>query len=112
MMKFIFAAILSEATASPVQIGIAETVVRMAIFLALLALGGYFFVLFHRRGYFGNTLASPLKRVGDEIQIIAMRPIGGKKLLTVVEHRGRRFLLALTNDSVCKISEWDIGPRD
>ncbi|MDR1433067.1 MAG: flagellar biosynthetic protein FliO [Puniceicoccales bacterium] len=97
-----------EVLASPAQIGIAEIIVRTAIFLALLALGGYFFVLFHRRGYFCGCGNAARKRDCDDIKIIATRMLGGKKYLTVVEHFGKRFFLAATNDRIEKLSEWDI----
>jgi flagellar biogenesis protein FliO len=107
--KFSNAFVLCDA-ASPVgQMGVAETIVCTLIFLALLAFGGYFFVLFHRRGYFGRHMASGVASSTDEIRVISIRIMGGKKYLAVVEHLDRRFLLALTHDKVDKISEWDCG---
>jgi flagellar biogenesis protein FliO len=82
-------------------------VVRTAIFLSLLALGGYFFVQFHRRGYFCNY-KGPSKASGDEIKVVAIRILSGRKYLTVIEHYGKRFLLALTNDKIEKLSEWNL----
>ncbi|MDR1401706.1 MAG: hypothetical protein LBI81_01980 [Puniceicoccales bacterium] len=101
--KFLF---LGEALVSPAQISIFEMIVRSAIFLALLALGGYFFVLFHRRGYF--TCKKTAGRDCDDIKIIAIRILCGKKHLTSIEHFGKRFLLLVTNDRVEKLSEWEI----
>jgi flagellar biogenesis protein FliO len=100
-------AILGEAAASAAQVSVADTVIRTLVFLALLALGGYFFVLFHRRGYFANQKSTAANRGADEIRIVAVRLLNGRKYLAVVEHFGRRFLLALTNDKIDKISEWD-----
>ncbi|MDR1891227.1 MAG: flagellar biosynthetic protein FliO [Puniceicoccales bacterium] len=99
--------ILGEALATPVQISTLAMVVRTAIFLALLALGGYFFVQFHRRGYFGNCKNRP-NTSRDEIKVVAIRILGGKKHLTAIEHYGKRFLLALTNDKIEKLAEWNL----
>ncbi|MDR2628515.1 MAG: flagellar biosynthetic protein FliO [Puniceicoccales bacterium] len=99
--------ILGEALATPAQISIASMVVRTVIFLSLLALGGYFFIQFHRRGYFCNYKNSP-KASRDEIKVVAIRILSGRKYLTAVEHYGKRFLLALTNDKIEKLSEWNI----
>ncbi|MDR1528584.1 MAG: flagellar biosynthetic protein FliO [Puniceicoccales bacterium] len=99
--------ILGEALATPAQISIASMVVRTAIFLSLLALGGYFFIQFHRRGYFCNHRNSQ-KASHDEIKVVAIRILSGRKYLTVIEHYGKRFLLALTNDRIEKLSEWNL----
>jgi flagellar biogenesis protein FliO len=99
--------ILGEALATPTQISIASMVVRTAIFLSLLALGGYFFVQFYRRGYFCNYKNTP-KASHDEIKVVAIRILNGRKYLTVIEHYGKRFLLALTNDKIEKLSEWNL----
>ncbi|MDR2432285.1 MAG: flagellar biosynthetic protein FliO [Puniceicoccales bacterium] len=100
--------ILGEVLATPTQISVASMVVRTAIFLSLLALGGYFFVQFHRRGYFCNYKNSS-KVSCDEIKVVAVRILSGRKYLTVIEHYGKRFLLALTNDKIEKLSEWNLG---
>ncbi|MDR1413883.1 MAG: flagellar biosynthetic protein FliO [Puniceicoccales bacterium] len=101
---------MGEALAAPGQISVFEMVVRTAIFLSLLALGGYFFVLFHRRGYFSCKKSS--ERESDEIKVISIRILTGKKLLTSVEHFGKRFLLAITNDRVEKLAEWEIQKEE
>ncbi|MDR2602957.1 MAG: flagellar biosynthetic protein FliO [Puniceicoccales bacterium] len=107
MCDLLITSILGEVLATPTQISIASMVVRTAIFLSLLALGGYFFVQFHRRGYFCNYKNSP-KTSCDEIKVVAIRILSGRKYLTVIEHYGKRFLLALTNDKIEKLSEWNL----
>jgi flagellar biogenesis protein FliO len=108
-----FHLIFGETLAPTTQISIADTIIRTAIFLAMLALGGYFFVIFHRNGYFGHgkihgNTSSPSKPNGDEIRIIATRMLGNRKCLTVVEYLDKRFLIAMANDRVEKLSEWDV----
>ncbi|MDR2779378.1 MAG: flagellar biosynthetic protein FliO [Puniceicoccales bacterium] len=99
--------ILGETLATSSQISIAAMLIRTAIFLSLLALGGYFFVQLHRRGYFCNCKSTP-NTSRDDIKVIAIRILSGKKYLTVIEHYGKRFLLALTNDKIEKLAEWDL----
>ncbi|MDR1173276.1 MAG: flagellar biosynthetic protein FliO [Puniceicoccales bacterium] len=108
MCNFPITLVLGEILATPTQISIVSMVVRTAIFLSLLALGGYFFVQFHKRGYFCNYKNTP-KASRDEIKVVAIRILSGRKYLTVVEHYGKRFLLALTNDKIEKLSEWSLG---
>jgi flagellar biogenesis protein FliO len=101
--------LIGEVLASPAQIGVAEMVVRTVLFLMLLALGGYFFVLFHRRGYFRQGAGGNARDRADDIRIVALRPMATKKYLVAVEHGDRRFLLALTGDRVVKLAEWEMG---
>jgi hypothetical protein len=100
--------IVGEIAAAQAQCGVAEAVVNALLFLILLAVGGYLFVFFFKRSRFGGHLAPSARRNGDEIKVIALRVIG-RKCLVVVEHFGRRFLLAMVSDGVVKVSEWEIS---
>jgi flagellar biogenesis protein FliO len=108
MKSGIFNLILGQTVVPPAQISIAEMIMRMVLFLVLLALGGYFFVLLSRRGCFCFRKSASNKRSGDEIKVVSIRILSGKKYLAVIEHFGRRFLLALTGDRVDKLSEWEV----
>jgi flagellar biogenesis protein FliO len=107
MCNWLIASMVGETLATPTQISIESMMVRTAIFLSLLALCGDFFVQFHRRGYFCNYKNTPFVP-HNEIKVVAIRILSGKKYLTVIEHYGKRFLLALTNDRIEKLSEWDL----
>jgi hypothetical protein len=104
--------LIGDTLASPTQVSVAEMVVRTVLFLMLLALGGYFFVLFHRRGYFCQRTGAGTRAVANDIRIVSMRPVVARKYLAAVEHLGRRFLLAFTNDGVVKLAEWEMDGKN
>ena len=102
--------ILGIVSASHMEI--AEMVIRIIIFLALLALGGYFFVLFHRRGYFSSARGVLEKGNRDGKKIIAPRIMTRTKYHTANDQIGKRLLLAVSHDRIEKLSEWEAEGED
>jgi hypothetical protein len=109
LFKFPF---LGEALAPASSTGVMDMLVRTAVFLFLLGAGGYFFVFFHRRGYFGSGKDTDNKSCHDGIRVVSMRILSGRKYLVVVEHFNRRFLLAVANDKIESLSLWDMDGQD
>lgn len=77
---------------------------------ALLFILGLFFVLVYllKRYYpkaFGGTVLPSDK--GDGIDILTVRPLGGKRFLYLVKVGGRRILIGMTEQQMQPLSVWD-----
>ena len=77
---------------------------------ALLFILGLFFVLVYvlKRYYpkvFGGTVLPSDK--GEGIEILSVRPIGGKRFLYLVRAGGKRILIGMTEQQMQALSEWD-----
>jgi len=77
----------------PPEIG--ATAMAAVALLTVLALGAHWFL--RSRGVGG----------GSAIRVVAMRPLGGKRAVAVVEVEGERFLLGLTDEAVSFLSRLD-----
>jgi flagellar biogenesis protein FliO len=80
-----------------------EIIVKSVIFLVLLALGGYFFVCFRKRGWFfhggeGDTHSSGL-RIRERIAV------GGRHYIAIVDCDGQKFLIGISPTSITSIGE-------
>ena len=113
-MPYMNAFILADAATNITPPSTVDMVIKSVLFLLFLALGGYFFVLFHRKGYFKMTNEPSSKRLHEnDIKIVAMRVISGKRCLISVEHFGKRILILSHPTQSIKLSEWtleDITP--
>lgn len=77
---------------------------------ALLFILGLFFVLVYllKRYYpkaFGGTVLPSEK--GDGIDILTVRPLGGKRFLYLVRVDGRRILIGMTEQQMQALSVWE-----
>lgn len=79
-----------------------ESVVKVIIFLVLLALGGYFFVLFRKKSWF---MAPKETATNDTLQIVSRLALGGRCCLAVVRCNGQKFLVGITSSSITAIGE-------
>lgn len=79
-----------------------ESIVRVVIFLVLLALGGYFFVLFRKKSWF---MAPKEAATNDTLQIVSRLALGGRCCLAVVRCNGQKFLVGITSSSITAIGE-------
>jgi flagellar biogenesis protein FliO len=81
-----------------------ESVVKSIIFLILLALGGYFFVIFRRRNWFMAPKNS--KDVDtNALQIINRLSIGGRHWLAVIRYSDQKFLIGISPTAITTIGE-------
>ncbi|MDR2806542.1 MAG: flagellar biosynthetic protein FliO [Puniceicoccales bacterium] len=81
------------------------TVIKAIIFLILLALGGYFFVLFQKKGWFfpQKVGGQCLKR--DDLNITGRLSIGGRHYIAVVQCNERKFLIGVSPNSMISMGE-------
>ncbi|UPA28147.1 MAG: flagellar biosynthetic protein FliO [Verrucomicrobiota bacterium] len=85
-------------------------IVKAVIFLVLLALGGYFFVLFRRRNWF---LTAEHKDKGpDTLQVVRQLPIGGRSSLAIIRCNQQKFLIGVSPSGITAIGELQATPTD
>lgn len=82
-----------------------DAVIKIVIFIALLSLGGYFVVIFHRRY---SSFSSKDYSGGSEensIKILQRVPIGYRQVLAVVKCGHQRFLIGISPGRIDSIGE-------
>jgi flagellar biogenesis protein FliO len=77
-----------------------EAFAKSVIFVILLALGGYFFMLFRKKGWFfpqkvGSDGASP-----SDLRVTERLSIGGRHYIAVVRCNGQEFLIGISPTSI------------
>ncbi|MDR0590460.1 MAG: flagellar biosynthetic protein FliO [Puniceicoccales bacterium] len=77
-----------------------EAFAKSVIFVILLALGGYFFMLFRKKGWF-----FPQKMAGDgaspsDLRVTERLSIGGRHYIAVVRCNGQEFLIGISPTSI------------
>jgi flagellar biogenesis protein FliO len=77
-----------------------EAFAKSVIFVVLLALGGYFFMLFRKKGWFfphkvGGNGANP-----SDLQVTERLSIGGRHYIAVVRCNGQEFLVGISPTSI------------
>lgn len=82
-----------------------EMIVRVIMFLIVLSICGGIVVMLSRRGHFSLSSSVSDK---DNIRVVSMRSLGGRKLLVAIEHMKTHFLIIVTQDDVKKIAEWPV----
>ncbi|MDR2201083.1 MAG: flagellar biosynthetic protein FliO [Puniceicoccales bacterium] len=80
-----------------------EIVVKSVIFLLLLALGGYFFVYFRKRGWLFPVGKGTFR--SSDLQIQERLPIGGRHYIAIIHCDGQRFLVGISPNSITSIGE-------
>ena len=81
-----------------------EMVIKSVIFLVLLALGGYFFVIFRKKNWFFSNSGVPLDDK-DTLQVTQRISVGGRGFLAVVRCGCQRFLVGVTPSGISRIGE-------
>jgi flagellar biogenesis protein FliO len=86
-----------------------EAFAKSVIFIVLLALGGYFFVLFRRKGWFfpqrvGSDGANP-----HGLRVMERLSIGGRHYIAVVRCKGQEFLIGVSPASITSLGELRSG---
>ena len=93
---------ISEMLASPEVLTILKTI----CFLALIALGGYMMIYFHRRNWFMRTPVSlPGKNSEEHIEIIDRKWLGGRQYLSLIRCGRRKVLVGMSRDKMVRLME-------
>jgi flagellar biogenesis protein FliO len=82
-----------------------EEIVKSTIFIILLALGGYFFVLFRRKGWFFPQMVNSDRVDSDRLQITGRLSLGGRHYIAVVRCNGQKFLVGVSSNSLTSLGE-------
>jgi flagellar biogenesis protein FliO len=80
-----------------------EEIVKSVVFIALLALGGYFFVLFRRKGWFFPQMASGDRSSHDHLCVTDRLSIGGRHYVAVIQCNGQKFLIGVSPNSITSL---------
>lgn len=86
-----------------------DSVIKVIIFIVMMALGGYFIVLFYRRhgsvlmGY--SAARSSDKNSDQQIEILQKLPIGSRQFLAVVKFGEQKFLIGVSPVRIDAIGE-------
>jgi flagellar biogenesis protein FliO len=79
-----------------------EAFVKAVIFVILLALGGYFFVLFRRKGWFFPQRIDGAAGAND-LRVTERLSVGGRHYIAVVRCNGQEFLIGISPTSITAI---------
>ena len=89
------------------NVGALEMATKSLIFLVLLGIGGYLFVVYFKRCKSLRSVCVSKFFNKNDINVISMRHLAGRTYMVAIEHFGKRFLLAVSDSKVEKISEWE-----
>jgi flagellar biogenesis protein FliO len=80
-----------------------EEIVKSVVFIILLALGGYFFVLFRRKGWFFPQVANGDHSNPDHLCVIERLSVGGRHYIAVIQCNGQKFLVGVSPTSITSL---------
>ncbi|MDR1303377.1 MAG: flagellar biosynthetic protein FliO [Puniceicoccales bacterium] len=77
-----------------------EAFTKSVIFVILLALGGYFFMLFRKKGWFFPQKVSGGGASPGDLRVTERLSIGGRHYIAVVQCNGQEFLIGISPTSI------------
>jgi flagellar biogenesis protein FliO len=80
-----------------------EEVVKSVVFVILLALGGYFFVLFRRKGWFFPQATKGNRPSTDHLCVTERLAIGGRHYIAVIQCNEQKFLVGISPTSITSL---------
>jgi flagellar biogenesis protein FliO len=79
--------------------------IKSVIFITLLALGGYFFVLFRRKGWFFQSMIGGNRSSPDQLCVTERLSVGGRHYIAVIRCNGQKFLVGVSPTSITSLGE-------
>jgi flagellar biogenesis protein FliO len=86
-----------------------EEIIRSVVFITLLALGGYFFVLFRRKGWFFPQIAVDDRSRLDHLCVMGRLSVGGRHYVAIIRCNEQKFLVGISPTSITSLGE--LRPR-
>ncbi|MDR2813021.1 MAG: flagellar biosynthetic protein FliO [Puniceicoccales bacterium] len=80
-----------------------EEIVKSVIFIVLLALGGYFFVLFRKKGWFFPQVIRDNHSDPDRLCVTERLSVGGRHHIAVIRCNGQKFLVGISPTSITSL---------
>jgi flagellar biogenesis protein FliO len=80
-----------------------EEIVKSVVFIALLALGGYFFVLFRRKGWFFPQVTNGDRSAPDHLCVTERLSVGGRHYVAVIQCNEQKFLVGISPTSITSL---------
>ncbi|MDR3317292.1 MAG: flagellar biosynthetic protein FliO [Puniceicoccales bacterium] len=82
-----------------------EAFFKSVIFLILLALGGYFFVLFRKKGWFFPQQIGKENINRDNLCVTERLSIGGRHYIAVIQCNEQKFLVGISPSSITSLGK-------
>ncbi|MDR1590627.1 MAG: flagellar biosynthetic protein FliO [Puniceicoccales bacterium] len=89
-----------------------EEVVKSVVFIVLLALGGYFFVLFRRKGWFFPQVPNGDRSHPDHLCVTERLSVGGRHYVAIIQCNGQKFLVGISPNSITSLGALRPSHRD
>jgi flagellar biogenesis protein FliO len=82
-----------------------EEIAKSVIFIILLALGGYFFVLFRKKGWFFPQMTSGDRSNPHHLCVTERLAVGGRHYIAVIQCNEQKFLVGISPTSITSLGE-------